>query len=324
MSLISYLKVSYDFVTNKISEFNLVPVVICCCHFVHIIAMKVNKNFSKKKVLKNLIIDVMCVILDAETISAIDDIFKLLCIILTSDKKTKNVDDSYSSLINLLKGETGKKCIEFSEEYDGADDVGNPCIDTKSKEIELNFDKNLKRTYMCSPFFDHFNKILNYTLESMENDTINDFYDDNEMYDKFLLEYLLKFYFSYLPLFSTVILKRNGCFERPSNAPVEGWFKIVKHNFLNGEKKLKVGRFVDIMQEKTSQILKEVALHNVLDSKSKSTTSKKIAQIPTSKASNFLKEKSKEFGKEVNIISIQPTKDKKKILHQNLRICCMQ
>jgi len=106
----------------------------------------------------------------------------------------------------------------------------------------------------------------------------------------------------------------NGIEIRQSNATVESWFKTVKQNILEGDRRFKCGRFLRPMRQRVTNVHKQMK-YNIrkgkctraldFDTKSKQSTTKKNGKKKISELSslNHLDE-TESWGKKKNNTNI--------------------
>ena len=109
---------------------------------------------------------------------------------------------------------------------------------------KIEIDKKEKSVRKKLPYYGYFNNALTDTFETT-NDNLTE--QKNEYYVPAFVEYLLKEYMAYYPLWSAINLKQFNL-TRDSNTAVENWFKIVKHYIFEMKMKQKIARFMQKME----------------------------------------------------------------------------
>jgi len=91
-------------------------------------------------------------------------------------------------------------------------------------------------------------------LNCTENISINEY--DGESY---LHEYIVKCV-PFLALWTPIMNNKvsNGIEICQSNATIESWFKIVKQDILEGDRRFKCGRFLRLMRQRVTNVHKQM------------------------------------------------------------------
>lgn len=246
MTLYTYLKICYRYVTNCLSDFQLENIVIlkfCCAHFVKMICSKLSTTKQKTELIK-VIVDSVAVLAQCSSLEELAFQFENVVVILIKPKYDRDV----AKALEELSSESYDTSDEFLK---GREDYNNYFVGIEDDEYEP-----VRGTYITSPFFTFFYEIFNKVSQqasTLENVSSDD--KPNPFKHEMFCQYLLKRIMPFVPLWSDLL-----CLGRYSNATVESWFKTLKKEILDGRTNNKVGRFVNKTNERINTELKAINL----------------------------------------------------------------
>lgn len=92
LSISRYIELNFNFLEKGTPlKKPVIPIFICCSHFVNIIIMQIKKKLPHISAEhRNLILDFFCAILSAKSVDCVDELFKLLCFIMCSPNITRS------------------------------------------------------------------------------------------------------------------------------------------------------------------------------------------------------------------------------------------
>lgn len=114
---------------------------------------------------------------------------------------------------------------------------------------ETNDDMLYSKSYERSPFYKRY-FIMYSNLKKENNNVLGDM---NEFYCEKFFVFCIEKYLTYYPLWGSSFLKGISEKTRVSNADIENWFRLVKHNYLP-KLHMKAGRFIDVLDKKNLQL----------------------------------------------------------------------
>lgn len=233
LTLLKYLSNSYENLANTLDK-KIIPLKICCAHFMKIISNDVNKHAQGNPTLKNFLAAPF-------NINKYEDIkiwFKYVSIILLSEYETNLYQNAVESLFDI--------CLERNAEN---------INDAEKSSVEYNINHDERAQFKKSPYYLDFQQLSSEIVNDISN--IHNSFDTrkNVYFSPNLHSCILTKYIPYLPLWSGLFLDRG---VRHSNAPVESWNNILKNNIMEGQRHVKLSRICRKSREYVLSINKEV------------------------------------------------------------------
>lgn len=239
MTLYTYLKVCYKYITNR-EHYSMPSVVVlklCCAHFIKMICNRLSKA-GKTGTGRKVIVDAVGVLLQCTSLEELTFQFENVVILLLSptlDNKTKVAIKELTSTTCDISEDILSQRKEYNEYYEDEDSV--------------------RGEYTTSPFFVHFFKVYDKIDSSVNRSASKSDGKANPHYSESFCVYLLHKVMPFAPLWSNILDKGSL-----SNANVETWFKTVKKEILRGQSNVKAGRFVNLLNKRVLTDLKAVDL----------------------------------------------------------------
>lgn len=239
--LITYINSLYENKTDK----SLIYVHICCSHFIKIIINQLSKKTVNVNA-KTLIIEIFCRMIECKVLVDLGKIFYAFCVLVDS----KYISSNYSQQMKFLSK------VTFS-------------VTEPSKKIESEDEDSNKSNYSQSMYYKYFLEI--YDRFVSENKMIVSG-EANKFYCPDFITFILKQYMPYVCLWSSLFLPEKT--SRISNAVVENWNNIVKHDILKVVNE-KGGRVIRKLQSRISDMVNKIQVnHMINDGRSKLATPK--------------------------------------------------
>lgn len=241
MTLYRYISTVYFFVVNKSRDLSGIIIIRCCCaHFIKMIINKLSKIKVDRKSRK-LLVEIMSCFVVCETLESLVILFRALVTILLSAFMTKEVENS----LKLFLPRTIDHSFSSLHNLDGADEERGEWEKERGK-------------YLDSPFYVLFFKIYNEVSETM-NKSEGEGHEKNHLQSEEFARYILHHCMPFVPLWTGLLNNLiDDHVQRYSNSNVECWFKIVKKDMLQNERRLKIGRFVENCKERIFSIIKTI------------------------------------------------------------------
>lgn len=194
---------------------------------------------------RNDVIDWICLLFNAESLEDVENWFKIFSVILLSPYKT--VETKYA--ISTMKD----KCNVNHQLSNESNNEG------KDYSQELN-------KFLCesdtsnSMMYCRFQSIKEHVKSRLLDCSINNENISNEYYDESYLHQFIVKCVPFLALWTPIMNNKinNGIENRQSNATVESWFKTVKIDILEGDRRLKCGRFLRLMRGCVMNVHKQI------------------------------------------------------------------
>uniref|UniRef100_A0A2S2N8Z0 Ubiquitin-like protease family profile domain-containing protein n=1 Tax=Schizaphis graminum TaxID=13262 RepID=A0A2S2N8Z0_SCHGA len=220
---------------------------------------------------RNDIIDWICILFNTTSLEDVEQWFKIFSLILLSPYSTGDTKNA----ISTMKAKCNDKYQMPNESNDEGKDYSEDiykflCESNTSNSTMFCRFQSIKEQVKS--------KVSNFSINS-ENIIINEYHDES-----YLHEFILKcvpFLALWTPIMNSKV--NNGIEIRQSNATIESWFKTVKIDILEGDRRLKCGRFLKHMRERVMNVHKQMK-YNIrknkctralnFDSKSKQSTIK--------------------------------------------------
>lgn len=182
--------------------------------------------------------------------------------IFESKRHTKDVEESYTELLNLIL--KGNHQIKDNLDIDSKEKV-------ETSGADAFFRKN-SAAYKQSPFYIEFEEIVKqhrYRLTQLDQQINNTKIVKNPFYMANLIEEMNIKFGSCLPIWTNLIGKYVKGNEKStvSNAPAENWFKLLSVNKLLKERNLRISRFVRLRQDLIQGYLKKILVMPVFQTK---------------------------------------------------------
>ena len=238
MDIMSYLQKAWNHVHANSSTAQLTVIHLCSAHVMHKFMQKVNTLFQDKGMCHFLGQILGCMVTCTELKSAVA-LFKRMCTLFCSETYTSEVNDAFL----YLERNTRERNVNLDETLQCETDLD--CNDEDEEDTQTGNSHNQSPLYSQSPFYTMFN---NLKTEYQERECTNaDKNNDQNMYFKpQLLNYILKGYMAYLPLWSGLMLQD---INHDTNAPVENWMGAVKQYVLGGHKRLRPAEIVTSLRK---------------------------------------------------------------------------
>lgn len=290
MTVSEYLDEVYLTISKKDNlRPDLIVVHSCCAHFQKRVSCTIHKQFFKYLKIKNLILECMGTLIHCDSLDDLDFIY-----------------EQFMTILLTFSSETAKKCIININEHiakckyndnDNNDNNDHNDFNNNADEFGNKNDKIEGRIFLDSPFFKRYSSKL-HELRKNINENAGDDAENNEYYAPEIADYITNHYMPFVPMWSALLLKLVASNEvRLSNANVEGYFNIIKHQVLNNEINLKVGRFVRKMKNYTRQICAEIKLNIPLKRRRKRTIRRNVQNLNDSLIEETWKRKRKSNNK---------------------------
>lgn len=243
MDLVTYLNVAFDIATckNEISD-SIITIHLCCAHFMKMISRHVDENFPDKKN-ASIIKDFIATCITSKSLNDISQWFLNINILLHAQFYDKNVKKAFETLSQM-------RYTHSSYESETLETT------TSIPETDKENNKNDQALYSKSPFYNYFKQLLSTSAVIVSNEGI-----ENPFQSKVFFELLLKSYMPYVPLWTALLIRDCYAKNRFSNAYVENYFLHLKLNILEGDKNLRISRFLRKSREHVLAVHKEVDLN---------------------------------------------------------------
>jgi hypothetical protein len=241
MDVITYVNLVHQHLTTKTEiPFEIVEIFICSSHFIKIIVGQINKKASNKISFKHMVLEAFALMIDCDDLVQLIIVFRHLMTIIISPKKNPAVVKSIIELKNIYTNYIQDE--EMTEMLDAArtDDR----ISKKKYGPQPSFNK--------SQFYGLFSKIFLEVQEQVLDQNEKYGGESNPYYQKGFGAFLVKQYFAYVPLWTSIVTKKRLC-----NSPVENHFKTVKHQVIV-EKSMPAHRFVSRTKDHFEARLKSI------------------------------------------------------------------
>lgn len=243
MSLPSYLKTAYDFLTNSIKEFpNITVVHVCSSHMIKTIKRKSFTHCQTKRQ-RDVALFFITQLIHCTNLEDFAIIVKKLIVVFGLQYYIPEFTDNFSSVSPNVESKDEDK--QTDNDNDGDDKL----LTDDHENVEDN--SEIENGRAGSPFYKIGNairiEVLNVSKlyenkNRTENLKLNDFFCVK------FLNYLLNFVLPYFPVWSASILKIFDIL-RDSNATVISYFNIVKHVIFQHKKHLPIPRFISHIEK---------------------------------------------------------------------------
>lgn len=155
----------------------------------------------------------------------------------------------YECMLKLFVYETSeqevKACMKSLEDFSNIDQLDEG---VEESSMYYDFDEIEFQTTLKKSDSIYFRKF------SARSEALSKMYKssnakDNKLYCPQLMKYVLGWWLPYFAVWSAVQINHKFDLLRDSNAPVENWQKIIKHQVYDGKKKINVARFIQQQEE---------------------------------------------------------------------------
>ncbi|XP_046681270.1 LOW QUALITY PROTEIN: uncharacterized protein LOC124368040 [Homalodisca vitripennis] len=259
---------------------SMVPYLLVCHEIVNIVKDIHLALFtvipSKKKHIKELVMQVMCSIINCSSYKIIKSTIKHVLIVLLSKNMTLEVRKSLVGLSKVCDPlpSVGDNDFEETDDADINESTSDAIYqqspfykDMKAIETEVHTLLNIKELPKEDEpkVFENLDSSDSNKNMNSDDSTTHDSASrtENIYYNSKMANLIINKYSPYLPLWSGLLLHtstENVCSERMSNGPVENWFFQLKHIILAGNKRLRPNRFIRMVREYVMSIYKETIM----------------------------------------------------------------
>ncbi|XP_048512535.1 uncharacterized protein LOC125501306 [Athalia rosae] len=269
MTVGEYLNMAYKYITIGQRPKNVVIVQSCCAHFMKRISMIIKKDFSQFQRKKSFLLECVAIMMLCRGMQELLQVFTHFVKAVSSPDEV----DARNSLIVLAEIVTDRK-LEITIMTDHGKEMGDNAKETlhESKpEVDFETQKKSKAVYANSPFFQEFdNKLREVEKEIDRTKPIT-----NKYYVPGFAKHMTWKHFPYAPLWTSMMLDLvDENISRLSNAYVESYNNVIKHQVLNHEKNMKIGHFIRKVESYTPSLIAEANLGVTLKTKEPSTRPK--------------------------------------------------
>lgn len=198
---------------------------LCCAHFMKMVSNDVAKHFlnpEEQQVIKFFIAGSILM----DNLQKISMWFINMTILLKSPYQHSDVDKSFNILSSLLSQKS--PTVDMNEIID----LSNKCNNSLKQVGEPD------TLYKGSPFYKHFRNLAQKPSMILSGTIPNKFYSKN------FHQLLVTKYMPYVPLWSAILIRKCYNTTRFSNSYVENYFGNLKNNLLDGQRNLKLSRFL--------------------------------------------------------------------------------
>ena len=196
---------------------------MCSSHLLHSIARKMSE-LTKDKGLKQFILFCVAGMQRCTQLKSLERIFSNLCIVLLSKTQNGQFRDARNFLRTVIIGEYNE------QDYDLDLDTSESEVDDFSLHVSTDALKG-------NPFFRYFENIKK---DLQMNDETG---EPNKYYMPSAVNFLLQRYLAIVPLWTCLL------FAKPvTNAEVENWMRILKHDILLSKTRLRPGTVIQKIQ----------------------------------------------------------------------------
>lgn len=213
----------------------IVTMHLCFAHFMKIIAKDLDKHYTQSDVklfLKKVMVTFICL----KNMESVTNCFVNLVILLTTN--------------NAVKMKTSLKILNFIMREISANETHSvSSFDYMMEEID--FPSSHNHMSNASPFYQYFQHISDQHSENLCDELACENNFTNANYLKLVITKCMS-YFPSLYLRSEI--------TKVSNAPVENFFGLLKHNILKGQRNLKCSRLIRKLREHVIPIKTELDL----------------------------------------------------------------
>lgn len=261
MTAVQYLQYCYMVDAGERKASTLITHIhICVAHIMKKVAELAAKTIKEKKC-KAFAKEIFAKIIDTTSISACLKMENYYTLLLT-EKETPNVKECLKKLLDIVcKGK-----------HDVEKDTSENCKDDENKPVDNEIiTKEMKTVYLQSRYYQIFEqlrqKIANNTEDCVECDEAQPV-KPNEYYCVEFADKITKRYFSYLPLINGAMIPKKYKIIRLSNALVEGFNKLRKHEIMEKKRNITLDANIEISR----QYVKAKVTQFQLNIRSKNTT----------------------------------------------------
>lgn len=143
------------------------------------------------------------------------------------------------------------KCTDFNQLVTSVKIIVEDVSSDSTSYIPPEAESGISYERKASPYYRAFKQIEISALDRCSTIPVSNPFSSTDLF-----EYVAEFLLPYFPLWSAVAISQYGL-SRDSNAPIENYFKILKHNILDGETRIPAPRFITKNLEIIQARLKE-------------------------------------------------------------------
>lgn len=232
MNLSSYIQYMYDeYEKNMKTDVKVTALHVCSSHFIKTVSQKTKKCYPKKeqKHMRSIATSLIAKMLHCKCVSDTAEVYVV-----------------FVRLFGLKN-----KCTDFNELVTSVKIIVEDVSSDSTSYIPPETESGISCERKASPYYRAFKRIEISALDRCSTIPVS-----NPFFSTDLSEYVAEFLLPYFPLWSAVAISQYGL-SRDSNAPIENYFKILKHNILDGETRIPAPRFISDNLEIIQARLKE-------------------------------------------------------------------
>lgn len=220
---------------------------MCYNHFMHVVSIDIS-NLTHNSSIKHKMMECMRLAVQSKDLESLNEIFLLMIIIFCSETKSELFLQAMTKLANkTIFGQT-----DNNEDSSDSDDIfAGQNIRDKSRN---------DRIFLDSPYFTFFDgqfkKHLTCVINNDKGKESNPFFFKN-----FLENVILKKYLPICCFWSNIItFKVDENIETISNARIEQFFRLIKHNILHHHMHQRASSFLRQLQRFNNSVIKLIGL----------------------------------------------------------------
>lgn len=251
----------------KYTELQMFTVLhLCSAHVIKAVSQAISKKTTDKG-LRDFATFSFAILQNSTTLSVARNVFKHMCIVLSSRRFTNEVQSSVCLLNAYISQTTTPDQMEKEAEVKDTDEVLYP---------------KMRGSLGRSPFAVEFKGIYEDSISAQGHDDYGTQHNVNPYFCEDIIRFLLQRYMALFPLWSGILLgdlaryasdsKKDISMSevaqtRATNCHVETWFGIVKHSILQHRRKLRPAEFITIMRQSLQGRYREHIIQNALPKK---------------------------------------------------------
>lgn len=219
MNLSLYIQYMYDkYEKNIKTDVKVTVLHVCSSHFIKTVCQKTKKCYPKEqKHIRFIATSLMAKMLHCECVSAAAEVYVVFVTLFGLKNKYTDFNQLVSSVKIIVEDVSSDSTSYISPE---------------TEESGISYERK------ASPYYQAFQQIKINVLNRCSTIPVS-----NPFFSADFFEYVTEFLLPYFPLWSAVAIAQFGL-SRDSNAPIENYFKILKHNILDGETRIPAPRFI--------------------------------------------------------------------------------
>ena len=229
----TYIQRSFDLIMNlkDVSSFSHFTVIhLCSSHIIKSISNNLSKITSSKKI-KEKFLFCFARIQNSNDLSSAKEFFYHIVIIFLSQYQDQNFKNSLEVIDNEINNpELNLKSCSKSDQ-----------VDFTNFNFFCNFDDGICRG---SPFFKYFNTVFIKAKSSVQNFNCNKAIVKNDLFCPEIFNFFLDRYLALFSMWSGVH-EVHPVKNRDTNTYVENWFRIIKYNVFNENKRYNLKNFIE-------------------------------------------------------------------------------